>query len=73
MNSKDLIQSLNCIGEDLVNEAEYGSFRVYDRAETVQQAASDRSIDRPDGISDGLCDLCFENAGPEPWKRRGIL
>ena len=33
MNSKDLIQSLNGICEDLVNEAEYGSFRVCDRAE----------------------------------------
>lgn len=26
MNSKDLIQSMNCVGEDLVNEAEYGRF-----------------------------------------------
>lgn len=26
MNSKDLIQSLNYVGEDLVNEAEYGKF-----------------------------------------------
>lgn len=29
MNSKDLIQSLNYVGEDLVNEAEYGNFRAY--------------------------------------------
>ena len=43
MNSKDLIQSLNCIGEDLVNEAEYGSFRVYDRAE----APARRRFSRP--------------------------
>lgn len=27
MNSKDLIQSMNYVGEDLVNEAEYGKFR----------------------------------------------
>ena len=33
MTSKDLIQSLNGIGEDLVNEAEYGSFRVCDRGD----------------------------------------
>lgn len=43
MNSKDLIQSLNGIGEDLVNEAEYGSFRVYDRAE----APARRRFSRP--------------------------
>ena len=28
MNSKDLIQSLNYVGDDLVNEAEYGKFSV---------------------------------------------
>ena len=43
MNSKDLIQSLNGIGEDLVNEAEYGSFRVCDRAE----APARRRFSRP--------------------------
>lgn len=28
MNSKDLIQSMNYVGEDLVNEAEYGRFSI---------------------------------------------
>lgn len=32
MNSKDLIQSLNYVGEDLVNEAEYGRFRSYSQS-----------------------------------------
>lgn len=44
MNSKDLIQSLNGIGEDLVNEAEYGSFRVYNRAETPARRRFSRPL-----------------------------
>lgn len=31
MNSKDLIQSMNYVGEDLVNEAEYGKFRSHNQ------------------------------------------
>ena len=33
MNSKDLIQSMNYVGEDLVNEAEYGKFRLHSQPE----------------------------------------
>lgn len=44
MNSKDLIQSLNGIGEDLVNEAEYGSFRVYNRVETPARRRFSRPL-----------------------------
>lgn len=32
MNSKDLIQSMNYVGEDLVNEAEYGKFRTHSQS-----------------------------------------
>lgn len=41
MNSKDLIQAMNDVGDDLVNEAEYGKFRTYTQpAEPVRRRFS---------------------------------
>ena len=44
MNSKDLIQSMNYVGEDLVNEAEYGRFSA--RAEEPKKKATTRGFFR---------------------------
>ena len=44
MNSKDLIQSMNYVGEDLVNEAEYGRFSA--RVEEPKKKATARGFFR---------------------------
>lgn len=43
MNSKDLIQSLNYVGEDLVNEAEFGRFST----QKAQPAVANKRFSKP--------------------------
>lgn len=46
MNSRDLIQSMNYVGEDLINEAEYGKFEVR-RTQAETKAYGHRRFHKP--------------------------
>jgi len=57
MNNRDLIQSLNYVGEDLVNEAEYGQFPVH--ADSTKKAVTTRRFRRPLQIAAVVALLLF--------------